>query len=83
VPIEPDNRRGPDRRKHTRGGRRSTDIPLANPDACPTHDNAFETVLYTERYDGYRAIRHCCTACNLRWWSFDSRIDPAKVTFKI
>jgi hypothetical protein len=79
--IEPDLRRGPDRRKHTRGGRRATDIPLRDPDACPVHGSLYDTVIETRRFQGYKLRRHCCTACNARWNTYETRIDPRRVRF--
>jgi hypothetical protein len=82
VPIEPDNRRAaPDRRKVTRGGRRSTDIPLRSPDACPEHGRVNTIVIRTTHFPGYIRRRHCCRLCNARWWAYETRMDPLKFRY--
>lgn len=81
MPIEPDHRQGPDRRRRTRGGRRVSDVPLRNPDACAVHGSLYDTVIATRKFNGYTLRRHCCTACNARWNTFETRIDPLKVRF--
>ena len=82
MPIEPEQRRGPDRRQRTRGGRRASDIPLRDPDSCPTHGTAYDTVIATRRFRGYKLRRHCCTACNARWNTFETRMDPLKLRIR-
>lgn len=67
----------------SRGGRRSTGVPLRDPDACPAHGHGPVVVIKRLRYPGYALRRLCCTVCKLRWNTFETRMDPLEAVFKI
>lgn len=83
MPIEPDHRRGPDRRRRTRGGRRINDIPLRDPDTCPKDKlHGRGIVLEPIRHHGYIERRHRCKVCYASWRSYQSLMDPMRMTFR-
>lgn len=81
MPIEPERRRGPDRRKHTRSGRRANDIPLRDPDFCPQHGRG-SSVIDVIHHNGYIERTHKCKVCDERWPSYQTIMNPLRIRYR-
>lgn len=60
---------------------RHVPVKLPDPERC-RHCNRKGRVIESRRQQGYRRRRHQCDACNWRWSSFQSVINPSKVKIR-
>jgi transcriptional regulator NrdR family protein len=56
-------------------------VTLPDPERC-RHCGKKGRVIESRREPGYRRRRHQCDACNWRWSSYQSIINPSKVKIR-